>query len=265
MTYETITLTRENSVAVLTLNRPDRLNAMNRDMQDEFGRAIKELGEDTDVKALILTGAGRGFCSGADVTGMTTSQNDSHTSEEVLRRIRRPLGWQTVLLYRFPRPTIAAVNGPATGLGLSLAMACDIRIAAQSARFSAIFVRRAIVADNGCTYLLPRIVGMSRALELMYSGDIIDSAEAERIGLVSRVAPDESLMESCMELAKRLAAGPTLIQEMVKRLAYDGLNRTLEDQMLMESQSGDIAAITEDRKEGIHSFLEKREPVFRGR
>jgi len=265
MDYKTITLAVENNIGVLTLNRPERLNAMNREMQDEFGEALIDLGKDPDIKALVLTGAGRGFCSGADVAGMSTSQGELPPFEEVFRGIRKPQGWQTVLLNQFPRPTIAAVNGAATGLGLSLSMACDIRIAGESARFSAIFVRRAIVADNGCTYFLPRIVGMSRALELMFSGDIIGAAEADRIGLVNRVVPDEALMDKAMELAAKLASGPTLTQEMTKQLSYSGLNRTLEDQMLMEAQSGNIAALTEDRLEGVKSFLEKRDPVFKGR
>ncbi|MBI4298195.1 MAG: enoyl-CoA hydratase/isomerase family protein [Chloroflexi bacterium] len=263
MNYKAIKIERENNIATIILNRPDKLNAIDKEMNDELEHAITQLQEE-GIRALILTGAGRGFCSGADLTAGPMTEPENPTLEAV-RRIRKPLGWQTFLLHRFPRPTIAAVNGVAAGAGLSFALACDIRIASESARFSAIFVRRAIVADYGCTYLLPRIVGLSSALELMYTGDIIGAREAERIGLVSRVVPDTELMSTAKELAQKLANGPSLTQEMIKRLTYEGLQRTLLDQLQLEESGNNILQDTEDSKEGIRSFLEKREPVYWGR
>ena len=157
------------------------------------------------------------------------------------------------------------MNGVAAGAGLSLALGCDIRIAADSARFSAIFVRRGLVADYGCTYLLPRAVGMACALEMMYTGDIIDAREALNMGLVSRVVPGGDLMSVAQDLAQRIAQEPPITIELIKKVSYRGLENTLENQMLLEGEAGGIARNTEDYQEGVRSFLEGREPVFKGR
>ena len=176
-----------------------------------------------------------------------------------------PLGYPSLLLQQFPRPTVAAINGPAVGAGFGLALACDIRIASGSARFSAIFAKRALTPDYGCTQLLPMAVGMSRAMELMYTGDIIDADEAERIGLVSYTVPDDELSERAMELAQRLASGPSVAHRLTKQLAYSSHTRTLEDQLWLEAQASHASGTTEDRAEGVRAFLERREPVFQGR
>jgi 2-(1,2-epoxy-1,2-dihydrophenyl)acetyl-CoA isomerase len=249
-------------VGRITLNRPDRLNALNLEMTEELEAAIVAMRDD-GVRALLLTGAGRGFCSGAD---LAAPQGEGHPSgNDLLRRKGLPLGYHSMLLQEFPRPTVAAVNGAAVGAGFSLALACDIRISATSARFSAIFAKRALVPDYGCTQTLPSIVGMSRALELMYTGDIIDAEEADRIGLVSRVVPDDELSEAAMDLAQRLASGPSVVQGLTKKLAYSSHGRTLEEQLWMESQASQASGTTEDRAEGIRAFIERREPKFVGR
>lgn len=267
MEYKAIIMQREGDVATITLNRPERLNAITREMNVDLEHALEELKND-GVRALIFTGAGRGFCSGADVGGMAASQAGQQGERppgEALDRLRKPLGYTAVLLNSFPRPTIAAVNGVAVGAGLSFALACDIRIAAQSARFSAIFVRRALVADYGCTYFLPKVVGISKALEMMYTGDILSAQEAERIGLVSKVVPDDQLLASAKELATRLASGPSIAHEIVKRITYKGLSSTLEEQIIREAQGSSVVQLTEDRLEGVRSFMEKRDPVFKGK
>ena len=253
---------RVGDVGVLTLNRPNKMNAIDRDLIESLECAIKEARDD-GVRALLLTGSGKGFCAGAD---LTAPPGQGHTpGTESLARKGMPLGYPSLLLQQFPRPTIAAVNGAAVGAGFGLALACDIRIASESARFSAIFAKRALSPDYGCTQLLPIIVGMSKALELMYTGDIIDAGEAERIGLVSCVAPDEELLERAMGLAHKLASGPSVAHELTKRLAYSAYSRELHDQLWLEGQASQATGSTEDRAEGVRAFHERREPVFKGR
>ncbi|MBI4311229.1 MAG: enoyl-CoA hydratase/isomerase family protein [Chloroflexi bacterium] len=266
MSFATLACDIKDGVAVVTLNRPEVLNAINRRMQDELEEAL-DAALEQHARALVLTGAGRGFCSGADVTNMAPARpaQDNPALSDIAQRVRKPMGWPALRLYRFPVPTIAAVNGVAAGAGLSLALACDLRIAAESARFTSVFVRRALVPDYGCTYLLPRLVGMEKALEMMYTGDILDAWEALRIGLVGRVVPDAELMAAALGLAGRLAQGPPITLELIKKTAFRGLENTLEDQMLLESQAQAIAQDTEDYREGVRSFLEKRPPRFTGR
>ena len=262
MQGSTVLTERVGDVGVVTLNRPEKLNALNRTLMEDLEAAIRASEED-GVRALLLTGAGRGFCSGAD---LTAPKGEGHISgNETLFKKDLPLGYLSLLLREFPRPTVAAVNGPAVGAGLGLALACDIRVASQSAKFSAIFAKRALTPDYGCTQLLPMAVGMSKAMELMYTGDIIDAAEAERIGLVSCVTSDDEFSERAMDLAQKLASGPSVAHELTKRLAYSAPMRTLREQLWMEGQSSQISGMSEDRAEGQRAFIERREPVFRGR
>ncbi len=262
MAYTTIIADTVGDVGRIALNRPDNLNALNLALTEELAAAIGEMRAD-GVRALLLTGAGRGFCSGAD---LAAPPGEGHPSgNDLLRERGLPLGYHSMLLQEFPRPTIAAVNGAAVGAGFSLALACDIRIAAKSARFSAIFAKRALTPDYGCTQTLPSIVGMPRALELMYSGDIIGAEEADRIGLVNRVVPDDELAETAMDLAQKLAAGPSVIHGLTKKLAYSSGSRTLEEQLWLEGQTSIVSSTTEDRAEGIQAFRERREPKFVGR
>ena len=260
--YSTIIVDTTGDVGRIKLNRPDSLNALNLAMTEELASAIEAMRAD-GARALLLTGAGRGFCSGAD---LAAQPGEGHPGgNDLLRTKGLPLGYHALLLQEFPRPTIAAVNGAAVGAGFSLALACDVRIAAQNARFSAIFARRGLTPDYGCTQTLPSIVGMSKALDLMYTGDIIDADEAERIGLVSRVVPDDELAETAMELAQKLASGPSVIHGLIKKLAYSSGRRTLEEQLWLESQSNLVSSTTEDRAEGILAYRERREPGFTGR
>ena len=262
MSQPSVISERVGDVGVLTLNRPAKMNAIDRDMIESLESSIGEARDD-GVRALLLTGAGRGFCTGAD---LTAPPGQGHTpGTETLAKKGMPLGFPSLLLQQFPRPTIAAVNGAAVGAGFGLSLACDIRIAAQSARFSAIFAKRALSLDYGCTQLLPMAVGMSKALELMYTGDIIDAGEAERIGLASCVVPDGDLLERSMDLAHKLASGPSVAHELTKRLAYAAYTRNLHDQLWLEGQASQATGSTEDRDEGVRAFHERREPVFKGR
>ncbi len=267
MAFETILFEKEGGVATITLNRPERLNAFTLPMGDELTEAVEDVVNDEDVRVLLLTGAGRGFCAGADVGGQadraamrTTGQRIAKSRHEQVAPL--PI---SIALYKMEKPTICAVNGVAVAIGLSIALACDIRIASENARFGALWVRRGLIPDGGATYYLPRIVGTSRALELMYTGDIIDAREAERIGLVSRVVSQEELMPEAKKLASKIAKGPSVALELAKRAVYKALNNTIESQLDYEHWGQSVCYTTEDHKEAIQAYIEKRDPLFKGR
>jgi 2-(1,2-epoxy-1,2-dihydrophenyl)acetyl-CoA isomerase len=231
----------------------------------EIEHAIESANSDDAVKVVVITGEGRGFSAGTDLMGQG-EESEWHERPYQGREARyrsRYLGTATV--YNCIKPTIAAVNGVSVGAGFSLALACDIRIASEAARFSAIFVKRAIVADTGCTWFLPRIVGQERALEMMYTGRMVGAEEALRIGLVSEVVPADQLADRVTQLATEIAEGPSLAVELNKRLAREAWRRTLEEQVELEEYLQGITHKSEDAAEGRASFLEKRPPVFKGR
>jgi 2-(1,2-epoxy-1,2-dihydrophenyl)acetyl-CoA isomerase len=264
MEYRDIIVKRQDGVVTITLNKPDRLNAMSWDSWAELVDALRHASGDDDAKAIIITGAGRGFCSGTDLAAAAVQREA--TPQEVGRS--KKLRSSYLVPYEVAacqKPTIAAINGTTAGAGFALALACDIRIASEAARFGTIFVRRGLSPDFGCTFFLPRIVGLSRALELMYTGEMFDAQEALRLGLVSRLAPPDEVLPAAMDLAGRIAKGPSLAIEVTKRLAYRDLLRDLEDQVHMEEYWSRLCQTSEDAQEGIRSFLEKREPQFRGR
>ena len=263
MKYQDLILEKEDGIATLTLNRPDKLNAISMTMRDELPKVIDEVRGDDDVRVLVVTGAGRGFCSGADVTGQAARLAGEKVGES-RRSILAPVGIWGVSLAELEKPTIAAVNGVTAGAGLSFALLCDIRIAAESARFSAAWVRRGLIADVGATYFLPRILGVEKALEFMYTGDIIDAREAERIGLVSRVVPNDDLMRVTKELATKIAKGPPIAIELMKRAVYRDILSGLGAKLDFESYAQNICRQSEDHQEGVTSFLEKREAHFKG-
>jgi len=264
MAYEDITLEKQKSgVALLTLNRPQRLNAVRWQSWGELEDAIECLAADDEVRVLVITGSGRGFCSGTDLAAARALPDLPAVGRSERHRAAYS---STAKLIACPIPTIAAVNGVAAGAGLSLCLACDIRIASEAARFSAIWSQRGLLADFGATYLLPRIVGMAKGLELMYTGDIIDAQEALRIGLVSRVVAADDLMPTALALAERLAQGAPIALEGVKRLAYRQWLAELNDHVrLEESYQRTRTMDSDDAQEGLQSFMEKREPQFKGR
>ena len=264
MAYTDIKVEKKGGVVLLTLNRPDRLNAVTWNSWREIEQVVQELKEDDEARVLVVTGSGRGFCSGTDLAAAMASGAKIPTATNRSERLRsRFLSVADIIAC--PKPSIAAVNGVAAGGGLSLSLACDVRIASQQARFSAIWSRRALVPDFGCSYLLPRIVGMSKALELMYSGQMVDAQEALAIGLVSQVVPAEELMPTAMALAERIAKGPAMAIELTKRLAYQSWQQELEAQTEYEEYLQRLCIESEDAQEGVRSFLEKREPDFKGR
>jgi len=262
MNFEDMIFEKEDGIAILTLNRPEKLNAISMGMREGFANVAEEVRKDDEIKVLVITGAGRGFCSGADVSGQMARLG----GEVQIPRwfLLEPLGSWLLPLRNLGKPTIAAVNGIAAGIGWTLALLCDIIIASDQSRFSAIWVKRALIPDGGATYLIPQIVGTKKALELMLTGDIIDATEAERLALVNRVVPHDDLMKVVKELAGKIAKGPPITIELTKRAVYKSLQNDLESQLDFESYAQNICRGTEDHREGVTAFLEKREPVFRG-
>jgi len=263
MESKDLLLEKQGRVAVLTLNRPDKMNAINAEMRTQLPLALQEVQDDDRIRALIITGAGRGFCSGADVAAQAAKA--AAPQEEASRSTVLKLVGELMLGFeKINKPVIGAINGIAAGIGLTLTLACDIRLASSNARFSAIWVKRGLIADGGATLLLPLVVGMERALELSFTGDIIDANEAERIGLVSRVVPHEELMKRAQELAEKIANGPPIAVELVKRLMWENIRNRWREQLLLETYAQNLCRTTQDQKEAVQAFLEKREPQFKG-
>jgi len=269
MQYETLLLSIEEHICVLTLNRPDKLNALNFTMNTELPQALREIGEDRKIRAVIITGAGDAFCSGGDVKE-TLGVQISQPSMWKVNFGRRLKGEPNLIdlvtgMRQAGIPFIAAINGVTVGVGFSLALACDMRIASEKARFSMAFVRRGVCPDTGATYLLPRLIGSGRASELFLTGKFIDASEADRIGLVNRVVPHDELMASAKELAEEIANNPPLAVQVAKRMMYLGMVAPdLGEQIAYESACSRMLMETDDFAEGIKSFTEKRPPEFKG-
>ena len=258
MSWETLLLERADGIVTVTLNRPERKNAINDRMWDELLAVFSDVAGRADDRVLVLTGAGGEFCSGADMSD--AAGRDSHA----LARVRH-VGDVAAALHRIPQPTIAKVRGIAAGAGMNLALLCDLLVAGDTARFSEIFARRGLTIDFGGSFALPRRVGLHRAKELALLTDIIDADEAERIGLVNRVVPDGDLDEFVDGWAARLAAGPPIALAQTKRLLDDGIDRTLHEALDAEGAAQTINFGTTDTAEAIRAFLDKRAPVFQGR
>jgi 2-(1,2-epoxy-1,2-dihydrophenyl)acetyl-CoA isomerase len=264
MEYKCLIYEVEENIATLTMNRPERLNALGDTLRSDLHDAITTASSDPDVRAIILTGAGRGFCSGGDVKAMNEA-NQREERSPIMDKIA-PSRDLTVLAMRdAPKPIIAAVNGPAAGAGMNIALACDIRIASRAARFGETFVRRGLHVDWGGTYFLPRMVGMAKACELIFTGDIIDAEEALALGMVSQVVEPEALMDTVKALARKIAAGPPIAIRLAKRALYHNQECDLRAALEYETYAQNICRETEDASEGIKAFVEKRLPNFEGR
>jgi len=268
MAYKTIILEKKNGVATLFLNRPETLNAWNAEMSEETTDAINEIGKDENTKVLIVTGAGRGFSSGADVRQELAKVAEGASGSVFERIMQGKPSIVTIVLQlrRLDKPVIGAINGIAAGAGFSVALACDLRIASERAQFSMAFILRGLIPDCGGTFFLPKLIGSARACELIFTGDMIDAKEAERIGLVNKVVPHEELMRATEELANKLVKRPSIALKYAKRAIYKGLAEgDLPSHLDYEVSLNRMCMDTEDFKEGVRAFLEKREPIFKGR
>ncbi|MGW5116576.1 enoyl-CoA hydratase/isomerase family protein [Streptomyces noursei] len=252
-----------DGVAHLTLNRPDALNALTWDMRERLIAHLADAAADPDVRAVVLTATGKGFCAGADLRGAPAAGD--RVAGDVARMIRNGAQRLVTAVLDCEKPVIAAVNGTAAGIGAHLAFACDLVLAAESARFIEVFVRRGLVPDGGGAYLLPRLVGPHRAKELMFFGDAVPAAEAARLGLVNRVVPDEELAKTARAWAERLAAGPTRALALTKALVNASLDGDRGTSLAAEATAQEINMTTADAQEGVASFVERRRPTYRGR
>ena len=252
-----------DGVATLTLNRPDRLNALSTPIMEGLLEALPRLASDADVGAIVLTGSGRAFCAGGDVKRMAEELIE-RSMEEAVTHLRDRMEVSR-LLHEIPKPTIAMVNGPAAGAGMSLALACDLRIVGQSARFVTAFANIGFSGDFGGSYFLSKLVGTGRARELYYTAEPIDATQALALGLVNRVVPDANLAEVTMEFARKLARGPRIALGLMKQNFNAAESGTLAELLDLEARRQIETGRTNDHKEAARAFVEKRAPVFTGR
>lgn len=256
--------TIKDGVAVLTLNRPERLNALSGSMLTALLEALPRFAADPDVGVVVLTGAGRGFCAGGDVKAMAEGREFTGTFEEKAQSLRAAMEvsrW----LHEMPKVTIAMVRGAAAGAGLSLALACDMRVASDTARFATAFARVGYSGDFGGSWYLTQLVGTAKARELYYTADIVDAQQAQALGIVNRVVPDARLEDESMALAARLARGPRVAYQYMKRNFNAAESGSLRDSLDLEAWHHTRCGETSDHREAANAFLEKREPVFKGR
>lgn len=264
MESEHLIYTKNEGIATMTFNRPDKLNAFTPEMYRRMVEIFKSIATDNEVRVFVITGTGRAFCVGADVKSL--EQGFTRKPEDMPKDMAEAKGeLLTVLLQKTNKPVIAAINGVTAGGGFEIACACDIRIASEKATFSTVFVRRGILPTLGSTYFLPRLMGVDKACELIWTGDLIDAKEAKNIGLVTRVVPHDELLTETQELALKMAKGPPLAISKAKQVIYTGLSMDLDSALDDVIREVAILSQSEDHREAVRAFLEKREPVFRGR
>lgn len=261
--YEAITYDRSEGLAVITLNRPEVLNAVNEKMGQELLEALRAAERDNEVRCVIITGKGRAFCAGEDIQDLRADyergvnpklgQRLLHKYNPIIRKIRH-----------IEKPVIAAVNGVAAGGGAGIAFSCDLRIASDTAKFIQAFIRVGLAPDSGTSFFLPRLVGFAKAMQLSLMGEELSSQDAERFGLITRVVPPEQLMTATKEIASKLASGPTRAIALTKRALNKSVSSDLETVLEYESYIQEIAGATSDHIEAVKAFFEKRKPVFKG-
>jgi 2-(1,2-epoxy-1,2-dihydrophenyl)acetyl-CoA isomerase len=263
MNYETVHLEMRAAVAVLTLNRPESLNALTVELGREFQAAVSEA-RAAGARAIILTGAGRAFCAGGDLRDMQRIAAQDGRLEAFFDEPLRLLHDCVLMIRKAPMPFIAAVNGVASGAGCNLALACDLVIAAESARFNQAFIRIGLSPDCGGTFILPRLIGLKRATELLITGDMISAQRAAEIGMINAVVPDNELMDQAFAIAEKLAQAPTAAIGRIKELLETSATNDYATQLELERKAQLQSGQTKDFKEGVAAFIEKRPPKFVG-
>ncbi len=260
---EVTELNIEGQAAVITLNRPERLNALSPGLRDELTEALALVQADDNIRVAILTGAGRGFCSGADLSGFGGGESTPSQNE-----LLDELGWvgrQAMSVYRLDKPVIAAVNGVAAGAGMSLSLSCDMRIGSENSRFKSVFIERNLSPDSGLSFFLPRVVGQSRAADIIYTSRAVDADEAYRIGLLDRLVEHDKLLDTALEVAAQMAQWPPLALRSSKRVLQHNLEVPLEDALRYEMAGLSFAGKAKnDAKESLAAFREKRKPTYTG-
>lgn len=262
MSQPSILLEIDQGVALLTLNRPDNLNSFNAEMHDQMRAALSQIRKDASVRALVITGSGRGFCAGQDLGDRNVAATD--TAPDLGESIEKRYNPMLRTLRDLPLPVICAVNGVAAGAGANIALACDITLAARSASFIQAFCKIGLIPDSGGTWTLPRLAGMARAKGMALLGDKIPAEQAESWGMIWRCVDDEALMDETMKLARHLATQPTKGLALIKRALNTSVNNSFDEQLDLERDLQRLAGRTDDYREGVAAFMDKRQPSFKG-
>ena len=284
MAHEFIEVQEIGNVMVITMDDAPTRNSIGDEMAAEIDQEVGRLESSPDLRALVITGRDPSFCSGANVKRMDASnrarQDDSTLPEDLSPWELLQKGWDEqepatddpdgvrfipLRLHQLQKPSIAAVNGHAMGLGMGIALSCDIRIASENARMSETFIRRGLIPADGSCWQLPRMIGLGNTMLLQYTGEVLDAQEAHRLGIVNKVAPHDELMETTLDLAQRIAEGPTYSMALIKRLVHQSLHVDFAESLRLAGPAQAIARRTEDHKEGVRAFIEKRRPSFTGR
>jgi enoyl-CoA hydratase/carnithine racemase len=258
----------KDHIATILLNRPEKLNTFTEEMLKTWQESLRQAQLDDDVRVVVVTGSGRAFCAGGDMSKRSADAASAEPAKSPIERkehLRKGPQGVALAVQALEKPIIAAVNGAAVGAGMDMALMCDIRLASRSARFSEAYLRVGLVPGAGGAYFLPRVVGLAKALELFFTGDFVDAAEAERIGLVNRVFDDEKLMDETYAFAKRIADSPPIAARIIKRTIYQSLTTDLRTSLDLISSHMAIVQLTEDSKEAITAFKEKRPGKFKNR
>ena len=261
--YETVSLHKHDGAAVIALNRPNKLNAFDGQMHEELFDALNDAADDRNVRCVVLRGEGRGFSAGADLAEVIKG-DDNPDGPDLGEYLRKTYSRLVVRMVEMEKPIVAALHGPVYGAGLGIALACDLRVAAESAKFSVAFVKIGLMPDAGVSFFLPRLIGLGRAMEMSMLGDGVDAAEALRYGLVNRVVPDGELESTVAALSSRLSAMPTMALGRMKGALYASFESDLQGALEREAVGQTFCGYTKDHKEGVSAFFEKRGATFTG-
>lgn len=269
MEFETIKLVKENHLATLILNRPDRSNALNRKMMEELVAAIEDVAEDDDVRAFLITGSGKAFCAGADLDIMPGGGDTIDFASMGVEALRRSFLFKTAKriilgIHKMEKPTIAMINGACVGAGFDIALACDLRTASEKAKFMCGFVKLGIFPGFGAAWFYPRTMGLARGLEMLFTGDMLTAEEAKEIGMLNHVLPSDDLESSTLKMVKKIVNGPPIAIRLMKSQVYKGMGTDLDEALDDAAVCESITLASKDHLEGISSFREKRAPSFKG-